>query len=123
MTTVERPQFAPVRYRKRPSRKSSPIARSSVSSPLAQATTAARTVRPARSTPHCGSPNCARHCGEVDSLTGYVTREILVVPIVATGRVLGVLEVMNLPEGRRFSEAQAVRVRDIADALARRLAR
>ena len=64
-----------------------------------------------------------RHCGEVDSLTGYITREILVVPIVATGRVLGVLEVMNLPEGRRFTGAQAVRVRDIADALARRLAR
>jgi hypothetical protein len=64
-----------------------------------------------------------RHCGEVDSLTGYITREILVVPIVWTGRVLGVLEVMNLPAGRRFTEAQAVRMRDIADALARRLAR
>jgi GAF domain-containing protein len=64
-----------------------------------------------------------RHCGEVDALTGYVTREIAVVPVVAGERVLGVLEVMNLPPGQRFTEAQTVRFRDIADALARRLAR
>jgi hypothetical protein len=64
-----------------------------------------------------------RHCGEVDALTGYVTREIAVVPIVTGERVLGVLEVMNLPAGQRFSEAQALRFREIADALARRLAR
>jgi len=64
-----------------------------------------------------------RHCGEVDALTGYVTREIAVVPIVAGERVLGVLEVMNLPPGQRFTEAQALRFSEVADALARRLAR
>jgi len=64
-----------------------------------------------------------RHCGEVDALTGYITREIAVVPIVIGDRVLGVLEVMNLPPDQRFSEAQALRFREVADALARRLAR
>lgn len=64
-----------------------------------------------------------RHCGEVDALTGYVTKEIAVVPLVTGEKVLGVLEVMNLPPEQRFTEAQAVRFQEIADALARRLAR
>lgn len=64
-----------------------------------------------------------RHCGEVDALTGYVTREIAVLPVVDGERVLGVLELMNLPDGQRFHERDVERVQGVADALARRLAR
>ncbi|MEQ1507001.1 MAG: GAF domain-containing protein [Myxococcota bacterium] len=63
-----------------------------------------------------------RHCGEVDALTGYVTREIAVVPLVHGERALGVLEVMNLPDGRRFGEDDLAAIRQLADALAIRLA-
>lgn len=64
-----------------------------------------------------------RHCGEVDALTGYITREIAVLPVVSGDRVLGVLELMNLPAGQRFQERDVERVQQVADALARRLAR
>lgn len=62
-----------------------------------------------------------RHCGEVDALTGYVTQAISVVPIVHDGQVLGVLELMNLPTGERFTEERVAAMRDLADALAERL--
>lgn len=64
-----------------------------------------------------------RHCGEVDALTGYVTKEIAVVPIVLDGRAFGVLELMNLRRGDRFGETDVGSVEDVAEALARRLAR
>jgi GAF domain-containing protein len=64
-----------------------------------------------------------RHCGEVDALTGYETKQIAVVPIVARERALGVLELMNLPAGRRFAESDLSLARQFADALAVRLSR
>jgi len=63
-----------------------------------------------------------RHCGEVDALTGYVTRAICVVPIATDDRVLGVLELMNLEAGERFTEERVTQMRQLADALAARLA-
>jgi len=62
-----------------------------------------------------------RHCGEVDALTGYVTRAIAVVPIHTDHGVLGVLELMNLPDGSRFTEDRVTQMQQLADALARRL--
>ncbi len=62
-----------------------------------------------------------RHCGEVDALTGYVTRAIAVVPLVHEEKVIGVLELMNLEAGERFSEARVASMRELADALATRL--
>ncbi len=67
--------------------------------------------------------NDPRHCGEVDALTGYVTREIAVVPVVQGERVMGVVELMNLLEDRRFHEADVDAVQQVVDALAERLAR
>jgi GAF domain-containing protein len=64
----------------------------------------------------------ARHCGEVDALTGYQTRAIAVVPIRSGERLFGVLELMNLPEGQRFHDDEVAAMTDLADALARRLA-
>lgn len=63
-----------------------------------------------------------RHCGEVDALTGYVTRQIAVVPVLADERVLGVLELMNLPDGRRFTEDDVNRLAEVAEVLGERLA-
>lgn len=62
-----------------------------------------------------------RHCGEVDALTGYVTQAIAVVPIVHEARVLGVLELMNLPAGERFTEDRVAAMQELADALGARL--
>ena len=62
-----------------------------------------------------------RHCGEVDALTGYLTREICVVPMIAGDRVIGVVELMNLKEGRRFGDAEIAIIRMYADVLALRL--
>lgn len=62
-----------------------------------------------------------RHCGEVDALTGYLTREIAVVPIIHGDRVLGVLELMNLRDGRRFQDPEVAVLRTLADGLAMRL--
>jgi GAF domain-containing protein len=64
-----------------------------------------------------------RHCGEVDALTGYVTKEIAVVPIICEDHVFGVLELMNLRGGGRFGQDHVDTLREIADALARRLIR
>lgn len=63
-----------------------------------------------------------RHCGEVDALTGYVTRQIAVVPVVAGTQVYGVLELMNLRDRSRFSRDDIENLTRIADALGRRLA-
>lgn len=62
-----------------------------------------------------------RHCGEVDALTGYLTREIAVVPLLHDDRVLGVYELMNLPAGRRFQDADLEVIRALAEGLAMRL--
>ena len=63
-----------------------------------------------------------RHCGEVDALTGYVTKEIAVVPVICNDRVLGVLELMNLRTGR-FGNEHVDKLQSVADALGRRLIR
>ncbi len=63
-----------------------------------------------------------RHCGEVDALTGYVTREICVVPVQHEDRVLGVLELMNLTGGGRFGDVEIDAMTEIANVLAERLA-
>lgn len=63
-----------------------------------------------------------RHCGEVDALTGYLTREIAVVPLLRGDKVLGVLELMNLVGGGRFGDADLDVLRRLADGLSTRLA-
>ena len=62
-----------------------------------------------------------RHCGEVDALTGYQTESIAVVPFRVGERVYGVLELLNLPEGERFTEEQVATLQEIASCLAERL--
>lgn len=64
-----------------------------------------------------------RHCGEVDALTGYVTRAIAVLPIVYEERVYGVLELMNLGGGRKFSQEEIESLEGVAAALGERLSR
>lgn len=64
-----------------------------------------------------------RHCGEVDALTGYTTEQILVVPVKRPdGGCFGVVELMNLPLGQRFSSEHIAKVKSVAQALAQRLA-
>ena len=62
------------------------------------------------------------HCGDIDALTGYATRELLAVPVAHGEAVLGVLELMNLPDGRRFLEPDVERALAAATALAEQLA-
>ncbi len=64
-----------------------------------------------------------RHCGEIDALTGYVTRDIAVVPLVDGDVCIGVVELMNLREGHRFSTSEVDALQSVAKALAARLAR
>lgn len=64
----------------------------------------------------------ARHCGEVDALTGYTTEQIAVVPVQVNQRCFGVIELMNLPRGERFDRVRVEAIRGVADALAERLA-
>lgn len=63
-----------------------------------------------------------RHCGEVDALTGYRTQQIAVVPIVKDQRCFGVIELMNLDEGKRFGQQEVKAIRKVARVLAERLA-
>lgn len=63
-----------------------------------------------------------RHCGEVDALTGYTTEQIAVVPVVQGTTCFGVLELMNLDDGRRFDRDEVAAMVRVADALAARLA-
>jgi len=63
-----------------------------------------------------------RHCGAVDGLTGYVTKQIAVVPVLSDGACVGVVELMNLPNGERFENQKIESLRQVADALGDRLA-
>lgn len=63
-----------------------------------------------------------RHCGEVDALTGYTTRAIVVVPIQHGDQTFGVVELMNLSDGSRFTDERVDDIRDIAGVLGQRLA-
>ena len=66
-----------------------------------------------------------RHFGELDAQTGYVTKQMAVIPVVDGERVLGVIEVMNRNEqaGGRFVSADVTAIEEVATALARRLLR
>lgn len=66
-----------------------------------------------------------RHFGELDARTGYVTKQMAVVPIQSGDRVLGVIEVMNRDEGApgRFVEEDVAALERVATALAGRLLR
>jgi GAF domain-containing protein len=64
-----------------------------------------------------------RHFGEVDKITGVRTREMACVPIMDEAQVFGVLELLNLPEGRRFTREDVHDLQGVANALGRRLAR
>ena len=63
-----------------------------------------------------------RHCAEMDRLTGYHTRQMACLPVSAGEACLGVLEVMNLPVGERFTREAVHELQRIAGALAERLA-
>jgi GAF domain-containing protein len=64
-----------------------------------------------------------RHCAEMDRLTGYQTRQMACLPVVDDGRHChGVLEVMNLPSGERFSRDAVHQLQKIATSLGERLA-
>ncbi len=64
-----------------------------------------------------------RHFGEVDKITGVRTREMACIPIMDENQVFGVLELLNLPEGRRFTREDVHNLQGVANALGRRLAR
>jgi GAF domain-containing protein len=63
-----------------------------------------------------------RHLHNIDELTGYRTREIAAVPVILGDKVLGVLEVLNLPAGERFGRVYVDSLKAVADLLANRLA-
>lgn len=63
-----------------------------------------------------------RHFGEVDKITGVRTREMACIPIMDESQVFGVLELLNLPEGRRFTREDVHNLQGVANALGRRLA-
>ena len=64
-----------------------------------------------------------RHFGGVDRLTGSDTREIACIPILGEDKVHGVLELLNLPEGRRFSREDVHQLQTLANRLGSRIAR
>ncbi len=64
-----------------------------------------------------------RHCDEVDALTGYTTKQIVVVPVCWGEQVFGVIEVMNPETQQRFVEADVSALQQVAEALGLRLSR
>lgn len=64
-----------------------------------------------------------RHYGEVDRLIGHQTKEIACIPVMHEQKVFGVLELLNLPEGRRFTREDLHHLQAVANALGARLAR
>jgi putative methionine-R-sulfoxide reductase with GAF domain len=64
-----------------------------------------------------------RHDGGLDRMTGYITREIGCIPVVKEPTLYGVVEVLNLPQGRRFTRHDIHQLHAVAHALAARLAR
>jgi len=45
-----------------------------------------------------------RFCRDIDDVTGFWTRAVLCVPLVARGRLIGVVEVLNKADGSDFDE-------------------
>lgn len=56
----------------------------------------------------------ARFSGKADSTTGFVTRSILCVPLIAPKKVLGGIEVLNKLDGSDFSEMDQLFLESIA---------
>lgn len=63
-----------------------------------------------------------RHFGDVDKQTGFESKALCCVPVLHEGRTLGAIELVNLPEGRRFARADVQQLRAIAKVLGARLA-
>lgn len=63
-----------------------------------------------------------RHFGDVDKQTGFESKALCCVPVMHEGRTLGAIELVNLPEGRRFARADVEQLRVIAKTLGARLA-
>lgn len=63
----------------------------------------------------------ARHCGEVDALTGYQTEDLVAVPVVNGRRIYGVLELMNLPAEQDFGSRVLDQLEALGSALGDRL--
>ena len=63
-----------------------------------------------------------RHYQELDKATGYQTRNLCCVPVIAEDRVFGVIEVLNFPSGAPFSADSVSMLERIAHHLGRRLA-
>lgn len=64
----------------------------------------------------------ARHFGDVDRQTGFESKALCCIPVIHAGASLGALELVNLPEGRRFARADVQHLRAIAAALGERIA-
>jgi sigma-B regulation protein RsbU (phosphoserine phosphatase) len=45
-----------------------------------------------------------RFCGDIDDVTGFRTKAIICAPLVARGKLLGVIEVLNKTDGSDFDE-------------------
>ncbi len=45
-----------------------------------------------------------RFCGDIDDVTGFRTRAIICAPLLARGKLLGVIEVLNKTDGTDFDE-------------------
>lgn len=45
-----------------------------------------------------------RFCDRIDALSGFVTRSLVCVPMVAQGRILGVLQFLNHPDGHPYTD-------------------
>jgi signal transduction histidine kinase len=46
----------------------------------------------------------ARHYGQADAETQFVTRSILAVPLIRRGKIIGAIEVLNKPDNQPFTE-------------------
>jgi len=46
----------------------------------------------------------ARHYGQADAETRFVTRSILAVPLIRRGKIIGAIEVLNKPENQPFTD-------------------
>lgn len=45
-----------------------------------------------------------RFCGDLDEITGFKTKSVICAPLVARGKLLGVIEVLNKTDGGDFDE-------------------
>ncbi len=62
--------------------------------------------------------NDKRFTGDVDKETGFVTKKILAVPMKLDGEIIGVLEVINTKDDRKFSEDDLRIIHDMSNRVA-----